>query len=102
MSRWPLLICFIGKFITFHAKRLKGTTTRRVFQHFPEIKKHFWGSALWSRSYYVGSIGDMSAESVDASTLNQDKSSATCTVYSLSSSDSLGCGPASFSTSNCL
>jgi len=45
-------------------RQLKGATARRVFQHFPEVKKFLWGGAFWSRSYYVGSVGDMSMETV--------------------------------------
>jgi putative transposase len=43
---------------------LKGTISRKVFQCFPEIKKQLWGGAFWSRSYYVGSVGDMSVDTV--------------------------------------
>ena len=43
---------------------LQGTTARNVFQQFPEVKKHLWGRAFWSRSYYVGSVGDMSVDTV--------------------------------------
>ncbi len=43
---------------------LKGTTGRLVFQRFPEVKKQLWGDAFWSRSYYVGSVGDMSVDAV--------------------------------------
>jgi putative transposase len=46
------------------AHTLKGTTARRVFQRFPEVKKQLWGGAFWSRSYYVGSVGDMSVDTV--------------------------------------
>jgi putative transposase len=46
------------------AHTLKGTTAREVFQRFPQIKKQLWGSALWSRSYYGGSVGDMSVDTV--------------------------------------
>jgi putative transposase len=46
------------------AHTLKGTTARRIFQRFPEVKKQLWGGALWSRSYYVGSVGDMSVDTV--------------------------------------
>lgn len=46
------------------AHTLKGTTARKVFQSFPEIKKQLWGGALWSRSYSVGSVGDMSVDTV--------------------------------------
>ena len=46
------------------AHTLKGTTARKVFQRFPEVKKQLWGGAFWSRSYYVGSVGDMSVDTV--------------------------------------
>jgi putative transposase len=46
------------------AHQLKGATGRAVFTRFPEIKSELWGGALWSRSYYVGSIGDMSLDVV--------------------------------------
>ena len=46
------------------AHTLKGTAARKVFQCFPEIKKQLWGGAFWSRSYYVGSVGDMSVDTV--------------------------------------
>jgi REP-associated tyrosine transposase len=46
------------------AHTLKGITARRVFQYFPEVKKHLWGGAFWSRSYYVGRVGDRSVDSV--------------------------------------
>jgi len=46
------------------AHTLKGATARKVFQYFPAVKKHLWGGAFWSRSYYVGSVGDMSVETV--------------------------------------
>jgi putative transposase len=46
------------------AHTLKGATGRLVFQRFPQVKKYLWGGAFWSRSYYVGSVGDMSVETV--------------------------------------
>jgi putative transposase len=46
------------------AHTLKGTTAHKVFQRFPEVKKQLWGGAFWSRSYYVGSVGDLSVDAV--------------------------------------
>jgi putative transposase len=46
------------------AHTLKGATARKVFQHFPEVKKQLWDGAFWSRSYYVGSVGGMSVDTV--------------------------------------
>jgi putative transposase len=45
-------------------KILKGTTARRLFQTFPEFRKRLWGGHLWSPSYYVGTAGNISAETV--------------------------------------
>src|SRR5450755_1787970 len=40
------------------ANTLKGITARQVFKHFPAMKQELWGGHLWSRSFYVGSVGD--------------------------------------------
>jgi putative transposase len=45
-------------------KILKGTTARKLFLQFPEIKKHLWGGNLWSPSYYAGTAGNVSAETI--------------------------------------
>lgn len=36
---------------------LKGVSSRRLKVLHPELRKHYWGSALWSRSYFAGSVG---------------------------------------------
>jgi putative transposase len=41
------------------ANTLKGITARQVFKQFPVVKKQLWGGSFWSRSYYVGTVGDM-------------------------------------------
>jgi len=45
-------------------KILKGTTARRLFQRFPSLKDRVWGGHLWSPSYYVGTAGNVSAETI--------------------------------------
>ena len=45
-------------------KVLKGVTARRLFQRFPELKTRLWGGNLWSPSYYVGTAGNVSAETI--------------------------------------
>ena len=45
-------------------KVLKGITARRIFLQFPELKKRLWGGHLWSPSYYVGTAGNVSAETI--------------------------------------
>jgi putative transposase len=46
------------------AHQLKGATARKVFQQFSNVRKQLWGGAFWSRSYDVGSVGDMSRDLV--------------------------------------
>jgi putative transposase len=46
-------------------KVLKRVTSKRVFEKFPKSrKKKFWGNHLWSPSYYVGTHGQVSAETI--------------------------------------
>ena len=46
------------------ANTLKGITARQVFKQFPAVKKQLWGGSFWSRSFYVGTVGDMTEQSV--------------------------------------
>lgn len=41
-------------------KSLKGASARQWFKEFPETKKQLWGGHLWSPSYFVGTVGNVS------------------------------------------
>lgn len=45
-------------------KLLKGTTARRLFHRFPSLKERLRGGHLWSPSYYVGTAGNVSADTI--------------------------------------
>ena len=45
-------------------KILKGTSALKLFVQFPELKKQLWGGHLWAPSYYVGTAGNVSAETI--------------------------------------
>lgn len=45
-------------------KRLKGTSARKLFLSFPELKQQLWDGHLWSPSYYVGTAGNVSVETI--------------------------------------
>ena len=47
-------------------KKLKGITARKLFIQFPELKDNLWGGSLWSPSYYVGTAGHVSAETIQS------------------------------------
>jgi putative transposase len=37
---------------------LKGVTSRRLRQEFPDLRAHYWrANRLWSGSYFAGSVG---------------------------------------------
>ena len=53
-------------------KYLKGHSAKRFLDNHPEIKNHsFWGGHLWSHSYYMGTLGNMSREVVEKYIRNQ-------------------------------
>ena len=46
------------------AKLLKGYSSKKLREDFPHLRKICGAEQLWAQSYYVGSVGDMSAETV--------------------------------------
>lgn len=47
-------------------KALKGRSAFIFLSAHPEIKQtQYWGGHLWSSSYYIGSLGDMSKSTVE-------------------------------------
>ena len=45
-------------------KLFKGIRARKLFKDFSELKKKLWGGHLWTPSYYVGTAGKVSAETI--------------------------------------
>ena len=68
-----ILCSFKPKYsITDIVKNLKGSSARLFLANHPEIRKsQFWGNKLWSNSYYAGTVGKMSKETVKQYILNQ-------------------------------
>ncbi len=38
-------------------KRIKGSSSERMFREFPELKKRYWGQHFWARGYFVSTVG---------------------------------------------
>lgn len=56
------------------AKKLKGTSGRKLLKEFPCMKKkYFWGSGLWSPAVYFDSVGDQNSDEIGAYVRNQGK-----------------------------
>ena len=68
-----ILCSFKPKYsITNVVKGLKGSSGRLFFQSHPEIRdSSFWGGRLWAPSYYVGSVGNMSKDTIKRYIQNQ-------------------------------
>jgi len=45
-------------------KTLKGVSARFLFKKHPETKEHLYGGHLWNPSYYVGTVGHISEETI--------------------------------------
>jgi len=58
-------------------KVLKGVTARRLFMEFPDLKKKLWKGSIWSPSYYVGTAGHVSAETIKRYIEEQKSNSST-------------------------
>jgi len=50
--------------ISVALKKLKGITARKLFLEFPELKVSLTKDSLWSPSYYVGTAGNVGAETI--------------------------------------
>ena len=73
-----LLISFPPRLsITNVVKAFKGASARMWFKQYPDTKQQLWGGHLWSRSYYVGTVGNMSKDIVDRYIHNQRSKKAT-------------------------
>ncbi|WP_082623190.1 IS200/IS605 family transposase, partial [Levilactobacillus parabrevis] len=62
-----LLLSFKPKYApTNVVKAFKGGSARLFFELHPEIKaQKFWSGHLWSPSYFMSTLGDMSKETVE-------------------------------------
>ena len=60
-----LLVSFKPKYApTNMVKTLKGVSARAWFKLHPETQQQLWGGHLWSPSYFMSTLGDMSKETV--------------------------------------
>ena len=60
-----LMVSFKPKYsITDIVKKLKGSSARKWFVDYPETKQDLWGGNLWAKSYYAGTLGNVSNDIV--------------------------------------
>lgn len=51
-------------FIPNIIKAIKGTSSRYLFKHHPEIKKKLWDGHLWNPSYYIATVSDQTEDQI--------------------------------------
>ena len=54
-------------------QNLKGSSSRKLQQEFPALKKQYWGQHLWARGYFAVSSGNVTDETWMEYIRNQDK-----------------------------
>lgn len=52
-------------------KTLKGVSARDWFKQYPETKEQLWKGHLWSSSFFMSTLGDMSKDVVENYIQNQ-------------------------------
>lgn len=73
-----LLVTFKPKYAPANVvKAFKGISARAWFKQRPETKSQLWGGHLWTSSYYMSTLGDMSQETVTHYIENQRTEKAT-------------------------
>ena len=45
-------------------RRVKGRTSSKLFEEYPNIKKRYWGRHFWARGYFCATVGQMTEEMV--------------------------------------
>ena len=54
-------------------KTFKGIAANRAFRKFPDLRRKMWKDKLWSPSYYIGTAGHVSSETVERYICEQEK-----------------------------
>jgi len=45
-------------------RRIKGNSSKKIFQEFPHIKKRYWGQHFWARGYFCVTAGELTKEMI--------------------------------------
>jgi len=50
---------------------LKGRSSRRLQEEFPELRKRYWGQHMWARGYFCATVGAVDEATIKAYIENQ-------------------------------
>ena len=51
---------------------IKGRSSRRLQEEFPELRKRYWGQHLWARGYFCASVGAVDEETIKRNIESQE------------------------------
>ena len=46
-------------------RRIKGRTSRKLFEEFPHLKRRYWGRHFWARGYFCVTAGELTRQMID-------------------------------------
>ena len=46
-------------------RRIKGRSSKKLFEEFPAIKKRYWGQHFWARGFFCVTVGKMTEETIE-------------------------------------
>ena len=46
-------------------RRVKGRTSRKIFEEFPHVRKRCWGRHFWARGYFCVTSGELARAMID-------------------------------------
>ena len=50
---------------------IKGRSSRKLQEEFPELRKRYWGQHLWARGYFCASVGAVDQQTIQQYIENQ-------------------------------
>ena len=50
---------------------IKGRSSRRLQEEFPELRKRYWGQHMWARGYFCATVGAVDEATIQAYIENQ-------------------------------
>jgi len=53
---------------------IKGRSSRRLQDEFPELRKRYWGQHLWGRGYFCATVGAVDEQTIKAYTARHSRS----------------------------
>ena len=45
-------------------QKVKGCTSRKIQQEFPELRKRYWGQRFWARGYFCTTAGNVTEQTI--------------------------------------